>query len=98
MSYQIAIIIKAYDKLSDIFKVTEAEDVFADQFGFWIPLRDEGNPPEKWQMNLVDVFLREPVTSTKLQMRQSLYYKGLDLTEVSDYKGQFDETYNISDW
>lgn len=31
-------------------------------------------------------------------MRQSLYYKGLDLNDVTDYKGQFDDTYNISDW
>ena len=59
MSYQIAIIIKAYNKLSDIFKNTQENQEFADQFGFWVPLRGEGNPPEKWQMNLVDVFLRE---------------------------------------
>lgn len=67
-----AIIFKAAEgkKLSDIFKVIPGEQVTkADQFGFWIPQRGEGDPPEKWQMNLVDVYLREPVRNTKLEMR-----------------------------
>lgn len=53
-----------------------------DQFAFFIPLRGEGVPPEKWQMNLVDVYLREPVKNTKMEMYQTLYYRGLDINDV----------------
>lgn len=68
MSYQFAVVIKANSALSDIFNVNR-EQGKATQLGWWIPARGEDVPPERWQMNLVDVYLKSSVNASKLTMR-----------------------------
>ena len=47
------------------------------QIGWWVPARDESDPPEKWLMNLADVYLRNPVGTSIIAMRQRIWLKGL---------------------
>ena len=78
MSYQIAIIIKANDgfTLQDIFAVNREEGQ-ATQLGWWIPSRGENDPPEKWTMNLADIYLKTDVTASTIEMRQTKWEAGL---------------------
>ena len=104
MSYQFSIIVRANEgkTLSDIFAVNRAAGQ-ATQFGWWIPYRDEEDPPEKWTMNLADVYLKTDVTGSHLEMRQTIWNAGLyDQPEssVDGYKvdERFDTQRNVSNW
>ena len=70
MSYQIAIIIQANEgySLQDILAVNREENQ-ATQIGWWIPSRGENNPPEKWTMNIADIYLKTDVTASTIEMR-----------------------------
>jgi len=107
MSYQIAIIIKATEKLSDVLAVNRASGE-ATQIGWWIPSRGEAIPAEKWTMNLAEIYLKTDVTDTFISMRQSIYEKGLynkpgasidgyDV-EVYDDEQKVITTHNLSTW
>lgn len=81
MSYQIAIIIQAEEgkTLSDIFAVNR-DYGNTSQIGWWIPERGENDPPEKWTMNIADIYLKTDVTQTTIEMRQTQWHKGLYVT------------------
>lgn len=106
MSYQIAIIIKANDKLSDMLAVNRAKGE-ATQIGWWIPSRGEGVPPEKWTMNLADIYLKTDVKKSEIEMRQTIWSQGLydePGAPIDGYIEEYDkeqvkiETHNVSTW
>ena len=107
MSYQIAIIIKASDKLSDMLAVNRSKGQ-ATQLGWWIPSRGEAKPPEKWTMNIADIYLKTDVTTSEIEMRQTIYEKGLYYKagqsidgynlEVYDTERNVITTHNVSTW
>ena len=78
MSYQIAIIIQAGEgkSLSDMISVNRGYENTT-QIGWWIPQRGENDPPEKWTMNIADIYLKTDVTETTIEMRQTKWNKGL---------------------
>ena len=99
MSYQIAIVIKADSALKNMFSVDRPENK-TDQIGWWIPLRGEDNPPEKYMMTLADVYLKSNVKNTHIEMRQTLYKAGLydpPGKSIKNYK-EFDTDFNIAKW
>ena len=88
MSYQIAIIITASEgfTLQDIFAVNREEGQ-ATQVGWWIPSRGENDPPEKWTMNLAEIYLKTDVTASTIEMRQTKWEQGLYDQEGSSVDG-----------
>ena len=114
MSYQIAIILQAGQdengndySLSDMLAVNRDEGK-ATQVGWWIPSRGENDPPEKWTMNLADIYLTTNVNDTEIEMRQTIWERGLYAEEGSTVEGYIEEynlvtqetieTHNISRW
>ena len=114
MSYQIAIILQAGQdengndySLSDMLAVNRDEGK-ATQVGWWIPSRGENDPPEKWTMNLADIYLTTNVNDTEIDMRQTIWERGLYAEEGSTVEGYIEEynlvtqetieTHNISRW
>ena len=97
MSYQIAIIIQATKALSEVLAVNRGPDQ-ATQIGWWIPSRGEADPPEKWTMNLAEVYLNTDVTKTTINMRQTIFEKGLydePGSSVDGYIESYDKEQNL---
>ena len=80
MSYQIAFVIKAANKLTDIFLPLGRDgrgNNETTQLGWWIPARGEEIPPEDWTMNLMDVNINPTVTQSNIRYAQTIYNEGL---------------------
>lgn len=93
MSYQIAIIVKANDRLSTIFNTIGSDgrqNNQTSQLGWWIPTRGEDLPPEDYTMVLCDVNLTPVVSQSNLRMLQTTLKQGL-YTKIG---GRIDEPYN----
>ena len=93
MSYQVAFVIKANNRLTDIFNAVGKDgrrDNQTTQIGWWIPTRGEQVPPEDWTMNLMDVNLYPVITQSNLRMLQTIYKRGL----YDKVGGRIDAPYN----
>ena len=57
MSYRVSFFLQAENDLRDIITAggENANRSEGTWFGWWIPMRDQNNPPEDWQMNLIEV-------------------------------------------
>ena len=70
MSYQIAFVIKADNKLTSLFNRVGSNgrgDNETSQLGWWIPARGEDIPPEDWTMNLMDLNLKSTITQSSIR-------------------------------
>ena len=95
MSYQIAFVIKADDKLSSMFYPLGSGGRTKNktsQIGWWIPARGEELPPEQWTMNLMDININSSrfTSSTIRYLQTELEDEGL-YTDVGD---RIDTPYN----
>ena len=58
-------------------------------------MRGEANPPENWLMNLANVNLQSPVSESTIEMRQTIWSKGL--YEVVGTTSSYDEDLKLKD-
>ena len=98
MSYQLAIIVHTKGgetgKLKDIF-TENSQPNQATQFGWWIPMRGEAQPPENWLMNLANVDLKSPVNTSTITVTTTIWTKGL--YEVTGTVSSYDKDLEAED-